>query len=107
MGTKKNVSQIEMFTQNVESLGTELLNEDKGYLMFVYNEMENGNTESVFASRGKLNCIAECLFACMKQNPVLANVVIAASNAVVQSRMMEAKITEETYLENKTPKVVS
>ena len=81
-------TQLEKFVEGVDSLSNELIDESKGYILFAYEE--NGdNMQSAFTSKGRLNNIAECLYACMKQNPMLANVVIAASNGIVQSRMAQ------------------
>ena len=84
-------TQLEKFVEGVDSLSNELIDESKGYILFAYEE--NGdNMQSAFTSKGKLNNIAECLYACMKQNQMLANVVIAASNGIVQSRMAEMQM---------------
>jgi hypothetical protein len=48
--------------------------------------------------------MAECLYACMKQNEMLANIVIAASNAIVQGRMMEAQIQQQAMEATTTKK---
>lgn len=95
MKTKKTEPQIENFTKGVDSLGTELLNNNGGYVLFAYNELGEKEQENAFASNGKLNNIAECMYACMKANPMLANVVIAASNAIMQNRMLEAQMNAE------------
>lgn len=95
METKKEESKIEKFSKAIDQLSTEVFDDKQGYILFAYGELENGNTESSFASRGKLSCMAECLYACMKQNEMLANIVIAASNAIVQGRMMEAQIQQQ------------
>ena len=95
-------TQLEKFVEGVDSLSNELIDESKGYILFAYEE--NGdNMQSAFASKGKLNNIAECLYACMKQNQMLANVVIAASNGIVQSRMaeMQMPVTPEEAIKPK------
>lgn len=95
METKKIGSQIEEFTKGVDALSTELLDDNKGYVIFAYNELAKGAMESTFAVRGKLNSVAETLFSCMKQNIALANVILAASNAYGHHRMLEAQIKAE------------
>lgn len=95
METKKEESKIEKFSKAIDQLSAEVFDEKQGYILFAYGELENGNTENSFASRGKYTCMAECLYACMKQNEMLANIVIAACNAIVQGRMMEAQIQQE------------
>jgi hypothetical protein len=101
METKQTESQIEKFSKAVEALDTEMLDDSKGFLIFSYGELEDGTIEASFASRGKLGCMAECLHRCMKKNEMLANIVIAASNAIVQARMMEAQIQQQV-MENTT-----
>ena len=104
METKKEESKIEKFSKAIDQLSAEVFDEKQGYILFAYGELENGNTENSFASRGKYTCMAECLYACMKQNEMLANIVIAATNAVVQGRMMEAQIQQEAMEATATTK---
>lgn len=104
MENKKEESKIEKFSKAIDQLSTEVFDEQQGYLLFAYGELEEGKSENTFASRGKLSSIAECLYACMKQNEVLANVVIAASNAIVQGRMMEAQIQQQAMESTTTKK---
>lgn len=94
METKKTESQIEEFVKGVESLRGDMLNEGKGYMLLAYEELENGAQKNNFSFGGKLNCIAECLYSCMKKNEILANIIVAAANALVQSRMLEAQVKE-------------
>lgn len=96
METKKTESQIEKFTKDVESLSKESLTENEGYLIFAYGEREEGKQENGYTITGKLSNIAECLYSCMMKNPTLANVVMAAANAVAQQRFMETQIAAET-----------
>lgn len=96
METKKTESQLEKFARDVDALGSEVLkDENKGFILFAYNEQDKGKIESTFAVRGKLNAIAETLFASMKQNLALANVILAASNAYGHHRMLEAQMNAE------------
>lgn len=88
METKKDL-KLEKFVEGVDNLGKELMIESRGYMMVAYGETEN-NMVSAFSSKGKLGNLAECIYACMKQDPMFANLIIAASNAIVQSRMAEA-----------------
>lgn len=97
MKTKK--TQMEKFTEKVEAWGAKLLDEKKGYILLAYNELEDDTTECGFASKGKMTGMVECLYSCMNQSPMLANVVMAASNAFVQTRMMQEQI-QETITEN-------
>lgn len=92
METKKTESQIGEFIKEVESLSKEKLNETKGYLIFTYGELEEGKQENGYTITGKLSNIAECMYSCMMKNPTLANVVMAAANAVAQQRFIEAKM---------------
>jgi hypothetical protein len=112
METKKTESTIGSFTKEVDSLSETMLDEQKGYVLFAYGEVGKDELENSFASRGKLGHMAECIYSCMKQNPMLANIVVAASNALVQSRMLEAQISagDEAPKETKkkrTKKIVS
>ena len=54
--------------------------------------VENNSQANSFSFTGKLNLVAECLYSCMKKNEILANVVMAAANALAQSRMAEAQM---------------
>jgi hypothetical protein len=104
MENKKEESKIEKFSKAIDQLSTEVFDEQQGYLLFAYGELEEGKSENTFASRGKLSSMAECLYACMKQNEILANIVIAASNAIVQGRMMEAQIQQQAMESTTTKK---
>ena len=112
METKKTESQLENFVKDVDALGAEILkDDDKGFILFAYNELDKGAIESTFAVRGKLNAIAETLFTCMKQNLALANVILAASNAYGHHRMLESQMHAETQTKEpkgkKSKKVIS
>ena len=104
METKKEESKIEKFSKAVDQLSTEVFDDKQGYLLFAYGELGDGKAENVFTTQGKLGGIAECLYACMKQNEMLANIVIAATNAIVQGRMMEAQIMQEAMEATATTK---
>ena len=95
METKREESKIEQFSKAIDQLSSEVFDKKQGYILFAYEEIDNDKAENTFASRGKLGSMAECLYACMKKNEILANVVIAASNAIVQNRMMEAQIMQQ------------
>ena len=99
---EKTKSEIKEFKEAVEKLAADL-GADKGYVLFAYNEMEK-NIESSFSSKGKLSSIAECLYLCMKENQMLANVVMAACNAIAQNRMVEAQILAEAKEQGKKVK---
>ena len=87
---------IEKLAKGVDSLKGEMLGDKQGYVLFAYNEAESGRgQENIFASCGKFGNIAEMIFACMKSNPALANVMTAAVNAYSQSRMMEMAMKSE------------
>lgn len=94
MRTKK--SQVEKFTEKVEAWGKKLLDDNKGYIVFAFEELEDGNTSCGYISKGKMSTMAECLYTCMKQNPMLEYVVMAAGNSLAQTRMEIQKIQEET-----------
>lgn len=95
METKKTESQLDKFIKDVEALQKSQLKEGDGFVLFAYSELNNETQENTFAINGRLNLIAECLYACMKNNPMLANIMIAAGNAIVQGRMIEAGIQAE------------
>lgn len=93
--------ELEKFVEGVENLSKEHLNDNRGYMMVAYGETE-GSIVSAFSSKGRLSNLAECLYSCMKRDPMLANLIIAASNAIVQSRMAEAGLNmEPTPVEKK------
>lgn len=104
METKKEESKIEKFSKAIDQLSTEVFDEQQGYLLFAYGELEDGKLENTFASRGKLSSMAECLYACMRRDEMLANILIAATNAIVQGRMMEAQIQQQAMEATTTTK---
>lgn len=93
---RKIKTTVEKFTEKVEQWGGKLLGETQGYIVLAFDEFEDGTTESGFISKGKVTGMAECLYTCMKQNPMLEYIVMAAGNALAQERMMQEQIQEET-----------
>lgn len=108
--TKKTEQQLKEFVEKVEELRSDLLNEKQGYILFAYDEVDDKSQNNTFSFSGKFNCFAECLFTCMKSNPTLANLVLAASSAVAQSRVVEMNEQMQQNTPKETtnkPKIVS
>lgn len=104
MKPTKEKSRIEKFVTEVEALKEKMFAENTtGYIFFAYEENDDKTQENIFSSNGRLTSIAECLYSCMQHNPTVANVIIAAANAVVQGRAIEAA----NMMDNKKPKAVS
>lgn len=101
METKKAESQIDAFAKAVDSLSGDLLGENNGYILFAYGALGKGLQENTFSVRGKLNAIAESLYSFMKQNPALANVIIAATNAYAQHQVLETAMAAEPKSDKK------
>ena len=103
MRTKK--TSTEKFADKVSAISEKLLNENQGYLLLCYNESDKDTIQSFYMSKGKIANIVECLYTCMKKDPMLANMMLAASSAIAQNRLqqqaaMEAQEkTEETAKE--------
>jgi hypothetical protein len=66
--------------------------EKKGLICIAYDKEASEDTQNAFLGAGFPADLAECLFGCMQQNETLANVVIAASNALVQKRMLAVQM---------------
>lgn len=97
MTMENKESLIERFAKGVNSLKDEMLGDKQGYILFAYNEAEDGRgQENIFVSNGRFGNVAEMFFACMKSDPALANIMTAAVNAYSQSRMMEMAMKSET-----------
>lgn len=64
----------------------------KGFICIAYDKEASEDTQNAFLGAGFPADLAECLLGCMQQNETLANVVIAASNALVQKRMLAAQM---------------
>ena len=112
METKKTESQLEKFVKDVNTLGAEILkDDDKGFILFAYNELGKGTIESTYAVRGNFIAIVETLFAHMKKDLALANVILAASNAYGHHRMLESQMHAEAQIKEpkgkKSKKVIS
>ena len=95
METNKKESKIIAFADAVENLGKETLGENAGFMMFCYEAKENGSQENNFMVKGKLGDIAESIYTFMKNNPALANVILAASNAYAHHQMMQSALANE------------
>lgn len=93
METKQ--TKIEEFVKKVNELKAEMLGEENGFVLLTYEEIDGNTQHNSFAVGGKLNRIAECFVSFMKSEPMMANVVMAASSAIAQTRLMEAKMLEE------------
>ena len=109
METKKEANH-EQFVTQVDQLGTELLNENNGYLLLAYDDVGDNVQGNTFMIRGKFISIAECLYACMKNNPALAHLILSAGNAYAQSRqqeIMESMPSEETPKKKRNKKKLS
>jgi hypothetical protein len=92
---KTKETPIEKFAKGVDSLGKKLLDEKQGYVMFCYSETEDGKIQSHFSSKGKIIHNVECIYACMKTNPMLANIILAAGSAIAQNRLQQAVAEQE------------
>ena len=64
----------------------------KGFICIAYDKEASEDTQNAFLGAGFPSDLAECLLGCMQQNETLANVVIAASNALVQKRMLAVQM---------------
>ena len=104
METKTPTPKIEDFVKEVEALKNKTLKGNEGYMILAYEELENGSQVNSFSFSGKISCVAECLYSCMKKNEMLANVIVAAANALLQNRMLEAQILAEAKSETKKKK---
>lgn len=96
-------TQLEQLVTEVSACADSNLGEKCGYLLLAYHE-EDKTIESTFTANGKFGSIAECICACMQKNEVLANVIIAAANAVVQNRMIEAQMKAEAMADKQETK---
>ena len=94
MRTKK--TSIEKFTDKTNEWSTKLLNEKQGYLLLCYNELNDDQIQTSLSSKGNIASMVECLHLCMNKNPMFANIVVAAANAMVQARIMQEKLQEES-----------
>jgi hypothetical protein len=107
METKTPTPKIEDFVKEVEALKAKMLEDNKGYMLLAYEELDGGSQANSFSFNGKISYVAECLYSCMKTNELLANVIIAAANALVQNRMLEAQMMAETSVDEKDTKNTS
>jgi hypothetical protein len=99
METKQ--TKIEEFVKKVNELKAEMLGEENGFVLLTYEEIDGNSQQNSFAVGGKLNRIAECFVSFMKSEPMMANVVMAASSAIAQTRLMEAQMLAEAKGETK------
>ena len=99
------IKKIEEFVKKVDSLKKEMLGEDCGFVLLAYQEIDEKQQHNTSAGSGKLSNIAECFVSFMKSDPVMANVVMAASSAIAQQRMMESQVLAEATDINKNKKI--
>lgn len=102
MRTKK--TPIEKFAEKTTEWADKLLGDKQGYILLCYNELDDDTIQTSLSSKGNIGSSVECLHICMNKNPLFANIVVAAANAMVQARMMQEQlqetITEKVDLEN-------
>lgn len=99
METKKDKSKyISELQDKLKELTSNGKPENRGFICIAYDKEASADTQNAFLGAGFPAELAECLYGCMQQNETLANVVIAASNAFVQKRMMasQAQMQAET-----------
>ena len=97
MRTKK--TSIEKFTDKTNEWAGKLLNDKQGYVLLCYNELDNDTIQTSLSSKGSIGSTVECLHLCMNKNPMFANMVMAAANAMVQARIMQEEM-QKTITEN-------
>lgn len=97
MKTKK--TSIEKFAEKTNQWAAKLLNEKQGYVLLCYNELDDDKIQTSLSSKGNISSTVECLHVCMNKNPMFANIVVAAANAMVQARMMQEEM-QKTITEN-------
>lgn len=109
METKKQETEfIKEILDTIKEKTDKSKAEIKGCLLLAYDTDKDGVKQHAFFAAGTPANLAESLYSSMMRDPMLANVIIAASNAVVQSRMAEAHIKAETeQKKNKKSKKVN
>lgn len=114
METKKDKSKyIAELQGKLKELTNNTVPAKKGFICIAYDKEASADTQNAFFGAGFPADLAECLLGCMQQNETLANVVIAASNALVQKRMLAVQAQAPTTPEEtkktskKSKKVVS
>lgn len=98
------IKKIEEFVKRVDSMKKEMLGDDCGFVILAYQEIDEKQQHNTFAAGGKLSNMAECFVSFMKTEPVMANVVMAASSAIAQQRFVEAQMVAEAKQPKKNRK---
>lgn len=98
------IKKIEEFVKKVDSMKREMLGDDCGFVILAYQEIDEKQQHNTFAAVGKLSNMAECFVSFMKTEPVMANVVMAASSAIAQQRLVEAQMVAEAKQPKKNRK---
>lgn len=98
------IKKIEEFVKKVDSMKKEMLGDDCGFVILAYQEIDEKQQHNTFAAGGKLSNMAECFVSFMKTEPVMANVVMAASSAIAQQRLAEAQMVAEAKQPKKNRK---
>lgn len=93
-------TSVEKFTEKTTEWANKLLTDKQGYILLCYDELDEDKLMASITSKGSIGASAECLHLCMNKNPLFANIVMAASNAFVQARMMQEE------MQNKISKIV-
>jgi hypothetical protein len=104
MENEQTKLQIEEFVDKVNALKEEMLRDKHGFVLFAYEELDKDTQSNSCSASGKLSRIAECFVSLMKSDPAIANVMIAAANAIVQRRVLESQILAEAQATTDTKK---
>lgn len=111
METKKTETEfIRKITDMVKEETGKRTVEKSGLLLVAYDTDKDGIKQHAYVGFGTPANFAECLYSSMMRDPMLANVIMAASNAVAQNRMMEAQMkmaASETETKKKKSKKLS
>ena len=83
--------KIAKLVDDVKTLGEEIVDDTNGFLLLAYEKADN-KLASTFLSRGNFMSLIECLYANMKSDPMLSNVIMTASSLIAQDKLMEAQV---------------
>jgi hypothetical protein len=102
METKKKQSEfLSEITDKFKEYTGRLTAEGKGFILLAYDKNEDGTRQNAFMGEGHPTDVAECIYGCITQNETLASVIIAASNALMQNRVLAAQMKSETPIDKK------
>lgn len=97
---KQNSEFLKRLAENFEECVHKHKDEKKGCIILAYDADFTDGVRNAYLGAGKPTDLAECVLGCMKQDQMLAHLILAAGTAYMNA---EARKLEEYKMKSETP----